>query len=74
MSYDGLERMVRLSRVAGNLSLAFTFLIIVGFYFWTACTSGVPGTPARALNEHYGLLAQDDLSGHLSLPNRTRGY
>src|SRR4029453_8864333 len=59
--------MRRLSRLAGNLSLACTFLLIVSFYFWTACTSGASVVPAPVLDEPYNLLAKGYLSGHLGL-------
>ena len=49
--------MRRLSKTRRELSLACTFLLIVSFYFWTACTSGAPAVPAPVLDEPYNLLA-----------------
>ena len=54
-------------RLAGNASLACTFLLIVSFYFWTASTSGARVLPAPELDDHYNLLAKGYISGHLSL-------
>ena len=59
--------MSRRSGLTGDVALACTFLIIVSFYFWTACTSGARVLPEPALDDHYNLLAKGYLSGQLSL-------